>query len=95
MLEDVTAEFGDDVVFLALGGLSDTEDLAARAEQWFPSGRIVWAHDEDLALWGALGVAGTPTTITIDSDGRVAAAWSGERGREFMRAQILELLTAG
>jgi len=94
LLETVSADYEDQVTFLALGGASRPELLSDRADEWFPSGRIVWGYDENATVWQALGVSGTPTTLLFAPDGEVIAGWSGERGDAFMREQI-DLLIAG
>lgn len=95
MLETVSADYEDHVTFLALGGASRPELLSDRADEWFPSGRIVWGYDENATVWQALGVSGTPTTLLFAPDGEVIAAWSGERGEAFMREQIDILIANG
>lgn len=95
MLEAISADYEGEVTFLALGGNSELERLQEKADDWFPSGRIAWAYDKRLTVWQTLGVAGTPTTITFDSEGKVIAAWSGERGADFMRDQIEALIVSG
>jgi hypothetical protein len=95
LLETVTADYEGQVAFLALGGNSRLDLLGERANSWFPSGRIAWAYDEKLTVWQALGVSGTPTTITFAPDGQVMAGWSGERGEAFIREQIDALIAGG
>lgn len=94
MLERITADYDGQVMFLALGGNSRLDLLGERANAWFPSGRIVWAYDEKLTVWLALGVSGTPTTITFAPDGRVMAGWAGERSEAFIREQIDALIAS-
>lgn len=95
MLETVSADYEDQVTFLALGGASRPELLSDRADEWFPSGRIKWGYDENATVWQALGVSGTPTTLLFAPDGEVIAGWSGERGEAFMREQIDILIANG
>jgi hypothetical protein len=88
LLETVSADYEGQVTFLALGGSSRLDLLGVRADEWIPSGRIVWGYDEKATVWQALGVSGTPTTLLFAPDREVIAGWSGERGETFMREQI-------
>lgn len=95
MLENLSAEYEGEVAFVAVGGASDRAQIAQRAEEWIPSGRIKWGLDEDQDVWALLGARGTPTTVVMASDGRVVAAWSGESGVNRIRQAIEAALEAG
>lgn len=91
----MSAEYEGDIAFLAVGGSSDRDQIATRAAEWIPSGRVQWGLDEDQDVWALFGARGTPTTVVIATDGRVVAAWSGEAGAFGIRRAIDEAIAAG
>ena len=88
-------DYEGEIEFVAVGGSSDRGKIAARAEEWIPSGRIQWGLDEDQDVWALFGARGTPTTVVLASDGRVVAVWSGETGAAGMRQAIDLAIAAG
>ena len=93
MLEQLTADYEGQVAFLAVGGSGTALATAERAQEWIPSGRILWGLDDSQHVWSIFGVSGTPTTVLIGPDGEVIAGWAGERGEAGMR-EAIELLIA-
>ncbi len=88
MLDRISADYADQISFLAVGGSSTRSAIFERAHEWMPSGRISWGLDEDQDVWALFGARGTPTTVVMAADGRVVAAWTGEAGELGMRAAI-------
>jgi len=91
VLEQVSADYEGQVAFLAIGGSGTAEATAERAEEWIPSGRVMWGLDESLRIWSIFGVSGTPSTILMGPDGEVITGWAGERAEAEMR-QAIDLL---
>lgn len=88
MLEQISADYQGQVTFLAVGGSGTADATAERAEEWMPSGRILWGLDDSQHVWSLFGVSGTPTTVLLGPDGEVISGWSGERGESGMREAI-------
>lgn len=94
MLEEISADYEGEVAFVAVGGSGTLAATGERANEWMPSGRVLWGLDESQHVWSLFGASGTPTTILLGPDGEVVAGWSGAVGEAGMREQI-ELLVAG
>jgi hypothetical protein len=92
VLDRISADYGDRVVFLAVGGLGDREATIERGREWLPSGRILWGVDDDAVLWTLFGARGTPTVALITGDDRIVGAWAGAVGEEELRRRIEYLI---
>ncbi len=67
-------------------------DTRARAEQLLVSGEVLWGLDENHEIFALYGVPSQPVVFLIASDRTVVNAWFGERGEEFLRAELDNLL---
>jgi hypothetical protein len=94
VVDNLAAEYGDRVAFVAPAWKGTPEDTAARAAELMPSGEILWGLDEEEAVFGAFGIPYQPATVLIDSDGRIVDSWAGARSEAEMRSALESLLAA-
>ncbi len=94
ILEEINQSYAEqDVVFLGV----NTRDSAARAlsfaerfEVTYPSIIDDGDNGVQLAFAGDLAPNATPTTLVIDSEGRIAARFSGEISKPSQLAEVLD-----
>lgn len=85
VVDDISADYVDQVTFVAVAGRSGFEETAERADQWF-SDRILWGLDK--SIWQLYGVFGQPYTFLITGDDRIVAEWAGLVGESQIRQQL-------
>ncbi len=68
VLDQVAADYQDEVAFVAVAGRSSLDSSARAAASLFTD-RLLWGYDED--LWALYGVRGQPTTFLITADNKV------------------------
>jgi len=85
VVADISEDYADEVVFLAVAGRSGIEETAARADELFQD-RLLWGLDE--SIWDLYGVRAQPVTILISGDDVVVNGWSGLLDESEIRQQI-------
>ena len=92
VIDGLAAEFSDRIDFVAPAWKSSLEATAARAEELFTSGEILWGLDEDEDIFSAYGVPYQPVTVLIGADKTVVEAWAGLRSEEGIRIALDNLI---
>jgi hypothetical protein len=91
VVDQVAADYQDEVTFLAVAGRSDIGSTADRASSLF-SDNLKWGLDE--SIWDLYGVPGQPSTVLI-AQGVVVDTWFGATSDEFLRERIDRLISLG
>lgn len=94
VVDEVSADYADDVTFLAVAWKGSLQDTAAKAEQLIPSGRVKWGLDVGEDIFALYGVPYQPVTVLISADKTIVDAWPGVVSEDEMRAK-LDALIAG
>ena len=93
VVDQLAAEYADQVDFVAPAWKADFESTAFRAEELLRSGEVMWGLDEDETVFGLYGVPYQPVTILIGADRTVVETWPGLRTEEEMRQSIEDLIS--
>jgi hypothetical protein len=91
VVDEVSADYQDEVAFLAVAGKSDlppTADVAGR----LLTDNVPWGLDD--SIWDLYGVPGQPATVLI-AQGVIVDMWFGAQSDEFLRERIDNLITLG
>jgi len=91
VVDEVAANYQDDVAFLAVAGKADMGPTAEVAGELF-SDNLMWGLDNQ--IWELYGVPGQPATILI-AQGVVVDMWFGATSAEFLTERIENLITLG
>ena len=91
VVDQVAADYQDDVKFLAVAGKADIGPTAAAANELF-SDNLTWGLDNQ--IWDLYGVPGQPATVLI-AQGVVVDMWFGATSDEFLRERIDNLISLG
>jgi hypothetical protein len=94
VVDEISADYSDDVTFLAVAWKGTPEDTAERAAQIMPSGRVLWGLDADEEVFALYGVPYQPVTVLIGADKTIVDAWPGVLDEDEIRAK-LDSLVAG
>jgi hypothetical protein len=94
VVDQLAAEYGDRVAFVAPAWKGTLEATTARAAELLPSGKVLWGLDEAEEIFALYGVPYQPATVLITSNGTVFESWSGARDEAGMREAIEALLAA-
>lgn len=93
VVDQLAAEYGDRVAFVAVAWKGTPEATEARAESLMPSGEIAWGLDAEERIFGLFGVPYQPHTVLIGADKQIVASWPGVRPEAELRAEIEGLLS--
>jgi hypothetical protein len=93
VVDSLAAEYGDEIDFVAPAWKSSLELTAARAEELFQSGEIIWGLDEEEEIFQLYGVPYQPVTVLIAADQTVVEAWDGLRAEDEIRAALDNLIS--
>ncbi len=93
VVDDLAAEYGDRVAFVAPAWKGTFEDTAERASELLPSGEIAWGLDADESIFAAYGIPYQPATVLVSADGNRVGGWVGARSEDEMRQAIEGLVT--
>lgn len=88
VIDQVAADYRDDVTFLAVGGRSDLERTASAADELF-SDNLMWGFSPE--IWDLYGIPGQPTTVLI-ADGVIVDQWFGAIGEDALRERLDHLV---
>jgi hypothetical protein len=91
VVDEVAADYDDDVRFVAVAGRGSLEDTAAEASALFS--RLDWGLDD--AIWDLYGVPGQPVTFLITGSDVVADTWAGALGEDEIRSRLDALVGLG
>ena len=94
VVDQLAAEYGDRVAFVAPAWKGTLEATATRAAELLPSGQVLWGLDEAEEIFALYGVPYQPATVLITADGSIFERWSGAREEAEMREAIEALLAA-
>ena len=94
VVDDISADYADDVAFVAVAWKGTFDDTAERANQLLTSGNIVWGLDADESIFQSYGVPYQPVTALISADKKVVQMWSGLQEEDVIRER-LDALVAG
>ncbi|HUO46109.1 MAG TPA: hypothetical protein VM470_04695 [Acidimicrobiia bacterium] len=92
VIDQLAAEYGQEVAFVAPAWKGTAEATAARAAELLPSGSVMWGLDASEEIFALYGIPYQPATVLISADGEAVDRWSGARGEEEMRAAIESLI---
>ncbi|HUG32928.1 MAG TPA: hypothetical protein VMM14_08550 [Acidimicrobiia bacterium] len=92
VVDSLTAEYADDVDFVAPAWRSSFEATQERADQLFQSGLVMWGLDENEEIFELYGVPYQPVTVLIAGDGTVVEAWDGLRAESEIRTALDALI---
>ena len=85
VIDEVAADYGDQVVFLAVAGRADFDVTAQRADELF-SERLLWGLDD--SIWDLYGVPYQPVTVLISGNDVIVDTWAGALGESDLRNRI-------
>ncbi len=88
VIDDVAAEYLEDVTFLAVAGRSDLGSTAAAADELF-SDNLMWGLDE--SVWDLYGIPGQPASVLI-TNGVIVDQWFGAVGADVLRERLDRLV---
>lgn len=88
VIDEVAADYQDDVTFLAVGGRSDLAKTAIAADELF-SDNLMWGYSPD--IWALYGIPGQPATVLI-ADGVIVDQWFGAIGEDALRERLDHLV---
>lgn len=92
-MNQLAAEYGDRVAFVAPAWKANLSDTSRRADQLLPGGVVMWGLDEGERIFSAYGVGYQPVTVLIGADKTVVKQLFGAQGQSTIRAAIEELLS--
>lgn len=92
VIDDLAAEYGDRVDFVAPAWKASSSATAERAAELLPSGKVMWGLDADQVVFAAYQVPYQPVTVLITHDRVIFDSWLGARAEEEMRQAIETLL---
>ncbi len=91
VVDEVAADYEDDVRFVAVAGRGSLDDTAAEAEVLFS--RLDWGLDD--SVWDLYGVFGQPVTILITGSDVAVDTWAGALSEDEIRARLDALVALG
>jgi hypothetical protein len=92
VVDELAAEYGDRVDFVAPAWKSSFESTKAFADTVFASGKVMWGLDEAEAIFRLYGIPYQPVTVLIASDRTIVAKWAGVSSKDDLRASIENLI---
>lgn len=95
VVDQIAADYGDKVDFVAVAWRGTLEDTAERAAELMPSGVIKWGLDETEEIFNLYGVPYQPVTVLIGADQTVVEAWAGLKEHDEIVAALDALIAAG
>jgi hypothetical protein len=91
VVDEVAADYGDNVRFVAVAGRGSLDDTAERADELFS--QLDWGLDD--SIWDLYGVPGQPVTFLITGSDVVVDTWAGPLGADEIRARLDALVALG
>lgn len=94
VVDQVSADYADDVAFVAVAWKGTFADTAERAGQLLTTGNVMWGLDEDESIFQAYGVPYQPVTALISGDDRVVDVWAGALPEADIRSRLDALIAS-
>ncbi|MDH4115779.1 MAG: hypothetical protein OEX04_03550 [Acidimicrobiia bacterium] len=94
VVDEISADYENEVAFVAVAWKASFEDTADRAAEVMPSGRIMWGLDAEEEVFAAFGVPYQPVTVLIGADKTIVDAWPGALSEDEIRERIDAMLGA-
>lgn len=91
VVDEVAADYQDDVRFVAVAGRAGLDETAERANEWFSL--LDWGLDD--AIWDLYGVPYQPVTFLITGSDVVADTWAGPLEADEIRSRLDALVALG
>lgn len=91
VIDQVAADYEDQVRFLAVAGRSSYEATEERAGTLFS--RLDWGLDE--SIWDLYGIPGQPASVLITGNDVIVDQWFGAAGGEMLREALDNLVAVG
>ncbi len=85
VIDEIAADYLDEVTFLAVAGKSDPDRAEERAGQLF-SDNLAWGLDD--SIWDLYGILGQPATVIISGDDVILDRWFGELAESTIRERL-------
>jgi len=92
VVDNLAAEYQDEVDFIAVAYASTFDETAAGAARLMPSGAIRWGLDAEESVRGIYGISGQPWTVLISSSGQEVERWAGARGADEIKTSLDALI---
>lgn len=92
VIESISADYADDVTFLAVAWKGTLEDTREEAERLIPSGNVQWGLDAGEEIFSLYGVPYQPVTVLVTHDKIIKDTWPGVLSEAEMRAEIESLI---
>lgn len=93
VVDSISADYADQVDFVAVAWRGTAADTAAQAAALMPSSNIKWGLDAEEVIFAAYGVPYQPVTVLISADKRVVGGWPGLQDEAAIRT-ALDMLIA-
>ena len=91
----MSADYADQVEFIAVGWKSSFDATASRAADLMPSGNIRWGLDENEEVFSVFGVPYQPVTVLITGSDVEVNRWPGARSETEIRQALDDLIALG
>jgi hypothetical protein len=91
VVDEIAADYEDDVRFVAVAGRSGLEETAAEADALFS--RLDWGLDD--SIWDIYGVPYQPVTFLITGSDVVVDTWAGPLDADDIRGRLDALVALG
>lgn len=91
----MSADYADQVEFVAVGWKSSLDATASRAADLMPSGNIRWGLDENEEVFSVFGVPYQPVTVLITGSDVEVNRWPGARSETEIRQALDDLIALG
>ena len=91
VVDEVAADYEDEVRFVAVAGRADLNSTADRADALFS--RLDWGLDD--AIWDLYGVPYQPVTFLISGTDVVVDTWAGPLEADEIRDRLDTLVALG
>jgi len=91
VVDEVAADYQDDVRFVAVAGRAGLDETAERADELFSL--LDWGLDD--AIWDLYGVPYQPVTFLITGSDVVADTWAGPLEADDIRSRLDALVALG
>ena len=92
VVDQLAAEYGDRVDFVAPAWKSSFEATKAFADQVFQSGKVMWGLDADEEVFFLYRIPYQPVTVLIGADRTIVDKWAGVRPMGEQREVIENLI---
>jgi hypothetical protein len=92
VVDEISADYADEVAFLAVAWKASLEDTAETAERLLTSGRVQWGLDANEEIFALYGIPYQPVTVLVGADKTIVDAWPGVLSEDEIRAKLDDLV---